>query len=153
MAFYIPLRIETIVRNSYNSKMEGGNKGVKVGKARLVVKLKIACYFKVKYQTTNNTLFELLMQRFLIFTAFFVVLAFTSGCSEDDAPQPDCPNPSYIMGLIQQVEAIEKELGVLQAQLQNAQGTDRDAINVKIKNATDRENSIAKELNNYRHCF
>ncbi|MDQ4140549.1 MAG: hypothetical protein M3142_08480 [Bacteroidota bacterium] len=82
-----------------------------------------------------------------------MVLAFTSGCSEDDAPQPDCPNPSYIMGLIQQVEAIEKELGVLQAQLQNSQGADRDAINIKIKNATDRENSIAKELNNFRHCF
>ncbi len=93
------------------------------------------------------------MRQFLIFTAFFAVLAFTTGCSEDDAPQIDCPNPNYINALIQQVEAIEKELDVLQAQLPSAQGADRDAINVKIKTATDRENSIAKELSNYRHCF
>ncbi|QMU30027.1 hypothetical protein [Adhaeribacter radiodurans] len=93
------------------------------------------------------------MLRFLTFTALFAILVFTNGCSEDDAPQVDCPNPSYINGLIQQVEAIETEVSTLQAQLPNAQGADRDAINVQIKGATNRQDTILKELSNYRHCL
>ncbi|PSR56350.1 hypothetical protein AHMF7605_24055 [Adhaeribacter arboris] len=93
------------------------------------------------------------MLRLLTFIAFFFVLAFVGGCSEDDAPLADCPSTAYINGLIQQVDAINAEVSVLQTQLPNAQGADKDAITVKIKSANDRKDTILKELNNYRHCL
>ncbi|RDC64283.1 hypothetical protein AHMF7616_02896 [Adhaeribacter pallidiroseus] len=76
------------------------------------------------------------------------------GCSgDDDEPLVECPSPSFLSGLITQVEAIQKEILLLEAQLPNSQGADRTALLNNINQAKEREESLKDELLNYRHCL
>ncbi len=95
------------------------------------------------------------MKKLLTLIALSAIMSFAVGCSDDDsdAPKVTCPSPSYLNGLIQQIQAIQVEMNALQGQLLTAQGADRDAINAKIDKARERENNLKKELNTYQHCF
>ena len=95
------------------------------------------------------------MKRFLTLVAVSIALSLTAGCSnDDDATAPvACPSPGHLNGLVQQLQAIQAEINVLQTQLPNAQGTDRDAILDKINKANERGSELDKELEKYQHCF
>ena len=94
------------------------------------------------------------MKSIIVHLLLSLVLSGTVSCSnDDDAPLAECPSPSYISGMISQVQAIQKEVSLLEAQLPNTQGADRDALVTKINNAKEREKTLKEELLDYRHCL
>ena len=94
------------------------------------------------------------MKHLLVLLLLSGVLSGIVSCSDDDEePLVECPSPSYLMSIITQVEAIQKEVLLMEAQLPNTQGADRDALVININKAKEREKTIKDELLNYRHCL
>ncbi len=94
------------------------------------------------------------MKHLVVLLLLFGALSGMVGCSnDDDEPLVECPSPSYLSGIITQVEGIQKEVLLMEAQLPNTQGADRDALVIKINNAKEREKTLKDELLDYRHCL
>ena len=94
------------------------------------------------------------MKSLFVHLLLSLVLSGAVSCSnDDDEPLVECPAPSYLLGIITQVEAIQKEILLLEAQLPNTQGADRTALLNNINQAKEREETLKDELLNYRHCL
>ena len=94
------------------------------------------------------------MKSLFVHLLLSLVLSGMVSCSNDeDEPLAECPNPSHLNGLLQQIQAIQLEIGQLQAQLGTVAGTDQDAINQKREAIRKRGIAIDEELSTYESCF